>query len=217
MSANSSTYGGMFLAPTRNPFNYEKVEQTGRDLATQWLTLDEITQQLNLFGDESQDPYLEGLDLDVRMHIEDYLGLPIFPQSYRVYYGLGSLYGTPVTLDLPEVSQNGVTINSVQYWNSDSPSVLTTVSPTTYYYDATGNKIILNTMPTEMNTNRTNPIIANYTLAPSILAQYPVIKRAGLLLLTHLYNNRSATTAGALQTIPLGFDVLLRPYKPLVM
>jgi hypothetical protein len=217
MSANSSTYGGMFLAPTRNPFNYEKVEQTGRDLATQWLTLDEITQQLNLFGDESQDPYLQQVELAVRMHIEDYLGLPIFPQSYRVYYGLGSLYGTPVTLDLPEVSQNGVTINSVQYWNSDSPSVLTTVSPTTYYYDATGNKIILSTMPTEMNTNRTNPIIANYTLAPSILAQYPVIKHAGLLLFTHLYNNRSATIAGALQTIPLGFDVLLRPYKPLVM
>lgn len=217
MSANSSTYGGMFLAPTRNPFNYEKVEQTARDLATEWLTLDDITQQLNLFGDESQDSYLQTLELAVRMHIEDYLGLPIFPQSYRVYYGLGSLYGTPVTLDLPEVSQNGVTINSVQYWNSDSPSVLTTVASTTYYYDSTGNKIILTTMPTEMDTSRTNPIIANYTLGASILAQYPVIKHAGLLLLTHLYNNRSETTAGALQTIPFGVDVLLRPYKPLVM
>jgi hypothetical protein len=217
MSANSSTYGGMFLAPTRNPFNYEKVEQTGRDLTTEWLTLDEITQQINLYGDESQDPYLQKCDLATRQHVEDYLGIPIFPQSYRVYYGLGSLYGTPVTLDLPEVSQNGVTINSVQYWNSDSPSVLTTVSPSTYYYDATGNKIVLNTMPTEMDTSRTNPIIANYTLNASILAQYQVIRHAGLLLLTHLYNNRSATIAGALQTIPLGFDVLLRPYKPLVM
>ncbi|CAB4133910.1 gp6 domain containing protein [uncultured Caudovirales phage] len=217
MSANSLVYGGMYLAPTRSPFNYEKVEQTARDLATEWLTLDEITNQLNLFGDESQDGYLQGLELAVRMHIEDYLGLPIFPQSYRVYYGLDALYGTPVTLDLPEVSQNGVTINSVQYWNNAQPSVLTTVASTEYYYDATGNKVVIASLPTEMNTERTNPIIVNYTVAASILAQYPVIKQAGLLLMTHLYNNRSETTMTALQRIPFGIDMLLRPYKPLVM
>lgn len=215
MAANVN--GGALLSPTRNPFNYEKVEQTARDLATGWLTLDDITQQLNLFGDESQDSYLRELELAVRMHIEDYLGLPIFPQSYRVYYGLASLYGAPVTLDLPEVSQNGVTINSVKYWNTATPSVLTTVASTDYYYDSTGNKIIIDTLPTEMDTDRTNPIIANYTLTASILAQYPVIKHAGLLLLVHLYNNRSQTTTGTLQNIPFGVDVLLRQYKPLVM
>jgi len=36
-------------------------------------------------------------------------------------------------------------------------------------------------------------------------------------LFTHLYNNRSETTSGGLQRIPLGVDALLRPYKPLVM
>ena len=216
MAANNIS-GVVNLAPTRNPFNYDKVVQTSRDLMTAWLTLDEITQQLNLFGDESQDDYLSGLEVAVRMHIEDYLGLPIFNQSYTVYYGASALYGTPLTLDLPEVSQNGVTINSVKYYSDASPPVLTTVAANSYFYDVTGNKVILNDLPTDLNTYMTSPVVCNYTINSSILAQYPVIKQAGLLLLTHLYNNRSETTAGALQKIPFGVDVLLRQYKPLVM
>ena len=72
------------------------------------------------------------------MHMEDYLGLPIFNQSYTVYYGASALYGTPLTLDLPEVSQNGVTINSVKYYSDASPPVLTTVAANSYFYDVTG-------------------------------------------------------------------------------
>ena len=83
-------------APTRNPFNYEKTEQIGRDVSTAWLTLEEITNQLNLFGDESQNTYLSSLELAVRMAIEDFLGMSIFATSYRVWYNSASLYGTPL-------------------------------------------------------------------------------------------------------------------------
>jgi len=76
-----------FLGTSRNPFNYEKVEQVARDTVTQWLTLDEITQQLNLFQDESQDSYLNSIELATRMAIEDYLGMSIFPTTYEAYYG----------------------------------------------------------------------------------------------------------------------------------
>lgn len=212
------TYG----APTRNPFNYAKFEQINRDIATSWLTLDEITNQLNLFGDESQDAYLEGLELAVRMAIEDFLGLSIFPTSYRVYYNASSLYGTPLTLDLPEVSQgqNGnpaITIGSVKFWTDDNPPQLVTVSNTTYYYDASGNKIVLSNLPTNLNTAMTSPVFCEYTTSANPIAQYPVIKQAGLLLLTHLYNNRSETTGPIQHNIPWGVQVLLRPYKPLVM
>jgi hypothetical protein len=44
-----------------------------------------------------------------------------------------------------------------------------------------------------------------------------VIKQAALLLLTHLYNNRSNSTDGRLTDIPFGVSALLRSYKPLVM
>ena len=121
---------------TRNPFSYSKVEQLNRDVITPWLTLDEITQQLNLFNDESQDTYLSSLELATRFAIEDYLGMSIFSMTYRA----------------------------------------------------------------------ANP-----------LQTYPAIKQAGLLLLTHLYNQRSNSTEASLKSIPFGVDTLLRPYKELVM
>ena len=220
----ADTLGQVPYAATRNPFNYEKIEQIDRDLTTNWLTLDEITNQLNLFGDESQDAYLEGLELAVRMHIEDYLGMSIFPTSYRVYYNVSSIYASPVCLDLPEASykdsfnSGGVVINKVAYYNGNTPSVLVTLAKTQYYYDETGNKVILpNGTPSNISMNRTSPLMVEYTQNANFLQAYPVIKQAGLLLLTHLYNNRSETTSGGLQKIPFGIDALLKPYKPLVM
>lgn len=210
-------------APTRNPFNYEKVEQIGRDIATQWLDTESIAQQLNLFEDQSQDGYLESLELAVRQAIEDFLGMSIFPTQYRVWYNASSLYGTPLTLDLPEVSQNqtpalsGVQINAVKYWTQATPPVLVTVASNQYYYDNSGNKVVLQSLPSNLNTAMTSPVYCEYTLAANPLAQYPVIKQAGLLLFVHLYNNRSNTTEGTLNEIPFGVSTLLRPYKPLVL
>lgn len=217
------TYGGPFLAPTRNPFNYAKFEQIDRDNVTAWLTLDEITQQLNLFNDESQDSYLSGLEVATRQAIEDYLGMAIMPVTYRVYYNASSLYGVPLSLDLPEVSSgivsvsNGITIDSVGYWNDSSPSVFVTLPSSQYSYDNSGNKIILSDLPTSINTFMTSPVVAIYTVQASPLSAYPVIKQAGLMLLTHLYNNRSNTVDTPLREIPFGVAALLRPYKPLVM
>ena len=220
----SSDYLGIApnLTQNRNPFNYEKVEQIGRDFVTAWLTLDQITNQLNLFEDESQDAYLQGLEIATRMAIEDYLGMAIFPTQYRVFYGNPSVSGTAMTLDLPETTQNqqgqvGVTINSVKFWNGDVPSVLQTLASSSYQYDSTGNKIILNSMPSTISTQVSNPMVVEYTTARSPLANYPVIQQAGLLLLTHLYNNRSNSNERIMHEIPFGVAQLLRPYKPLVM
>ena len=210
-------------APTRNPFNYEKIEQIARDNTTAWLTLPEIRQQLNLFDDDSQDTYLSGLEIATRQAIEDYLGMSIFATSYRVYYNAASLYGTPLALDLPDVSQNnsipagGVTITNVKYWNDAQPPVLTVVDPATYYYDNSGNKVVLQTLPTNLNSSMTSPVSCEYVAPANPIASYEVVKHAGKLLLTHLYNNRSDTTDHASKPIPFGVATLLRSYKPLVM
>jgi len=214
---------GPYLGTVRNPFSYEKIEQTSRDVSTAWLSLDQISQQLNLVGDTSQDEYLVGLDLATRMAIEDYLGMAIFPVSYKVYYGaFNGMSGTQVMLDLPEVSQNtgvtpGTVINTVGYYTSDTVPVFNLIDPSQYYYDPTGNKVIVSGVPNEVNQFISNPIVVTYTLAANPLANYPVIQQAGLLLLTHLYNNRSDTTAGQLAKLPFGVEQLLRPYKPLVL
>lgn len=215
--------GYPFAAPSRNPFNYVKAEQIDRDVVTPWLTLDEITNQINNWGDESQDDYLKGLELAVRGAVEDFLGLSIFPVTYRVWYGSESLITSPVALDLPEVSQNqypsqsGVKIDAVGYYNNDFPATSVILSASSYQYDPSGNKVLVQNLPTDVNTSMTAPVFVEYTTAPNPLQTYPQIKQAGLLLFTHLYNNRSNTTEMNLKTIPFGFEALLRPYKPLVM
>jgi len=221
--ATVDAYGTPLGGQTRNPFNYVKAEQINRDNATPWLSLNEIRQQLNLFGDSSQDTYLQSLEVATRQAIEDYLGLSIFPLTYRVWYGTESLVASPICFDLPEVSQNsnslqaGVTINSVAFWNDSFPPTLTTIASSNYYYDSSGNKVILNSMPTSVNTVMTAPIVIQYSTVSNPIAAYPVIVQAGLLLFTHLYNNRSNTVDTPIREIPFGVATLLRNYKPLVM
>lgn len=220
---SSTLTSGSYYGLPRNPYSYEKVEQISRDTLTSWLTLEEITQQLNLFQDESQDSYLQGLELATRMAIEDYLGMSIFPITYKAYYGAtNNSMGMQTAFDLPEVSQNfnnqaGTVINSVAYYNGDNPPVLTTIASTEYFYDPTGNKVIVNAMPNDISTVMTNPIVITWQTKANPIAQYPVIKQAGLLLLTHLYNNRSNSNASVLHDIPFGVTTLLRLYKPLVL
>lgn len=223
MSFDNYQYAAPFGAQTRNPFNYAKVEQIGRDSSTAWLTLDEMTNQLNLFDDTSQDTYIASLGIATRQAIEDYLGMSIMPVTYRVWYGSESLVASPISLDLPEVSQNvtpsqpGVTINSVGYWNDAFPPVFQTITNTNYYYDASGNKVIVNNLPTDVNSVMSAPIVLEYSTVANPLGSYPVVKQAGLLLLTHLYNNRANATETKLKDIPFGVTTLLRQYKPLVM
>lgn len=215
--------GYPFAAVTRNPFNYVKVEQINRDVVTNWLTLDEITNQINNWGDESQDDFLKSLELATRGAVEDYLGMSIFSITYRVWYGTESLSASPVALDLPEVSQNqypsqaGVQIDAVGYYGTDFPANRVVLSSNSYQYDPSGNKVLVQNLPTDVNTSMTAPVFVEYTTAPNPLQTYPQIKQAALLLLTHLYNNRSNTTEMNLKSIPFGFETLLRPFKPLVM
>ena len=210
-----------FYSDQRNPYNYAKFEQVDRDVVTPWLTLDEITQQLNLFQDESQDSYLQSLELATRMAIEDYIGAAIYPTTYKVYYTNFGLYNTSVFLDLPEVAVNannkvGVTIDAVEFY-STSNTVPVLIASSNYSYDPTGNRVILNTIPNTLNQTVANPIMVTYTQNSAFLSTYPVIKQAALMLLTHLYNNRSNTTDGRLHEVPFGVATLLRPYKPLIM
>lgn len=209
-----------FFGTQRNPFNYVKIEQINRDIQTNWLTLDEISQQLNLVDDQSQDAYLESLELATRMAIEDYLGMTVFSTQWRVYYGNVGNFGTAVYLDLPEVSTGykgavSNTINSVAYYNDSN--ALTVLSPQYYVYDNTGNRLIITSIPDTLSQYVANPIVVTYTTSADFIAQYPVIKQAGLLMLTHLYNNRSNSTDGRMFELPWGVERLLRPYKPLVM
>jgi len=212
-----------FYSNGRNPYNYARFEQISRDVATPWLTLEEITQQLNLFDDESQDSYLSSLELATRMTIEDILGMAIFSTQWNVYYANFGMYDSTLYLDLPVsgVDVTGypaVTINNVRYYGSSNTSPIT-ISNADYSYDPTGSRVILNVALNALNQQVANPIVVTFTQNANPIATYPVIKQAGLMLLTHLYNTRSTVgdSTAMKAEIPFGVHALLRPYKPLVM
>lgn len=201
---------------SRSPFNCVKSVQTSRDISSAWLTAAQIANHLNLFEDESQDDYLAGLDLAVRQAIEDYLGMPVFSATYLAYYGPEVANDSPMVLDLPATSQSGITIQSLSYYNSAFPAALTAIPSGQYYYDPSGDRVVISALPT-LGTGVAAPLVLAFTTLASPLANYPAVKHAGLLLLTHLYNQRSNTSATVLREIPFGVSALLRPYKPLVM
>jgi hypothetical protein len=109
-----------------------------------------------------------------------------------------------------------VTVNKVQFYGA-SNTVPVLVASADYSYDPTGNRVILNTQLNEISQEVANPIVVTYSQNAAFIAQYPVIKQAGLMMLTHLYNNRSNTSEKPLREVPFGVAALLRPYKPLVM
>jgi hypothetical protein len=91
---------------------------------------------------------------------------------------------------------------------------------TDYYYDPTGSRVVVTEgMPSPLAQNIANPVEVLFTVEANNYSTYPAIKQAGLLLLTHYYNQRSAASESANKSaiIPFGVDVLLRPYKTLVM
>lgn len=214
------SYGGLFLGGGAQPYNWSSVVPGARDFTTPWLSIEEIRDQLNLFGDTSQDNYLLDLDLAVRWHIEDYLGQAIFAQTYDVYYAAQVLNAGLPVLDIPPTNPTNVSIDSVSYYNDSDVPQLVTLPSSSYVFDPSGSKIYFTTaVPTDVNTKATAPVRVSYTQSATPLANYPVIKHAGRLLLAHWYDNRTEVgdSVAMKASIPFGFKTLLAPYKPLVM
>lgn len=213
------TYGGLFLGGNSHPYNWEKIVPGDRDFTSLWIPIDEIRDQLNLFDDTSQDAYLDQLDLTARWFIEDYLGQSIFRQTFNVYYKADVLNSALISLDIPPTDNRGVSVASISYYNDSDTPRLVALSPTDYYLDPTGIKVVITNAPSNVNPNMTAPIVVNVVQDATPIADYPPIKHAGKLLITHWYNSRSEVgdTTSMKASIPFGLKALLTPYKPLVI
>ena len=211
------TYGGLFSSSDTQPYNWLRYEETDRDVTSQWLSDDEITQTLNLYGDTSQEALLLNLDLAARMFVEEFLGRAIYGRSFTAYYKALVFQAPYSSLDIPS-SRLDTSIDSVQYFNTASPPVQVTLASSAYSYDYTGQKVILyQNLAGSINSYYTAPVQCNFTLANDPIASYPNVRRAGLLYLTHLYNNRADTTEKTLNYIPAGIHHLLLPYQELII
>ena len=211
---DNTVYGGLYLASNRQPFNWYSLQELERDLITEWLPIETVRDHLNLYGDTSQDAILEQYELATRQYIEDYLGKSIFSKSYQTNYGL-QVFQDPITaLDIPNAYQN-VSINQVSYW--DENGVFQIIPATSFTFDDIGAKVIIKSIGTTVDPNRTAPISVQFSVDANPIATYATVKQAGLLLLTHFYNNRSMTSEKALTQLPYAFETLLRPYRAIIL
>jgi uncharacterized phiE125 gp8 family phage protein len=207
-------YGGLYLASNRQPFNFYSIRELERDLTTEWLDIDTIRSHLNLYGDTSQDDLIASYELATRQFIEDYLGKSIFTKSYQTNYGLNVFQDPYTALDLPNAYE-AVTVNLVQFYNQNG--ALQTLPASSWTFDDVGQKVVIQSFGTSVDTTRTAPISVVFSVDANLVASYATVKQAGLLLLTHWYNNRSMTSELKFQQLPFAFDALLRPYKELIM
>ena len=211
---DNTVYGGLYLASNRQPFNWYSLRELERDLTTTWLDITIIRAHLNLYSDVSQDALLDEYELAARQYIEDYLGKSIFSKAYQTNYGL-NVFQDPITaLDLPNAYQE-VTINQVAFW--DQNGVQQIVPTANFTYDDIGSKVVIQSFGTSVDPNRTAPISVQFTVDVNPIATYATVRQAGLLLLTHFYNNRSMTGEKAMTQLPFAFDTLLRPYREIVL
>ena len=100
---DSLTFGGLALISNqKTPYNWAKILPTSRDVDTEWIDLQNVRNQLNLFDDTSQDDYLRLLEATSRFHIEDYLGYSLAANSiWAVYYNTDVTQGPVIRLDVP--------------------------------------------------------------------------------------------------------------------
>lgn len=215
MSVDALTMA-QFLGDNRNPQNYAFIEQTGRG-NTSILSAEELRNQLNLFGDTSQDTYISSVGIAATQYVSDYLGFPLCVTSYKAYYPQQIAVGSLAYLDIPNWTQTGggppqEFALTVSYMDANNVSQ----SFTNFTYDQSGKRIILQSIPT-VSTTVAYPWTVSVTMQANFLATVEVVKQAVKLVATHLYNNRSATTEASLKELPIGVAQLLRPFKPLVM
>lgn len=214
-------YGALSLGGVNaTPYNWAKLINTSRDTTSEWIPLDELRDQLNIYGDTSQDAYIQQLELAARFYIEDYLGKPIFQQTYTLYYSNNVIVQPTVQLDVPQSDTHTLTITEVGFYNQTTPVPdVEILDPSAYYLDPTGSKIVLTSIASEISTTITNPVYAKIRIEEDVVSTYPTVIHAGKLLVVHLYNNRDTIgdTVGEKAEIPFGIKTLLRPYKDLVM
>lgn len=204
-----------FQDKINTPYNWRYIAPAGRDVTSSVVTIQQIRDQVMVGTDTSFDSYLLALAATARMRIEEHLGRPLSSEIINVYYGSDVVGGDFTALDLPvkSLQPQSITNISVQYYN-DSDALID-VPATQFFLDLGSQRVVLRNWSPALSNFIPAPIVVTYTAAPDILATYPTVKQAALLLITHWWNNRSDTgeTVGEKASIPHGAYDLLSAYR----
>lgn len=176
--------------------------------ATEPLTYAEVKAFLRL-NDDSEQTFVTTLITIARQIVEGQTWRPLISQSWALQFDASEL-----NLFISNVNKAPIiSIDSVTYY--DLNNSLQTLSPTLYETDIYGNpaRVRLKSIPTVYD--RMGALIVNFTCGYTNAAAVPqAIKQAMLLIIGHLYENRSDVLTGTqINEMPLASRYLLEPYR----
>ena len=156
------------------------------------------------------DGYVSTLITAARAHVEEKLRRSIMAQTWELVL---PAFSTDV-IELPWGKL--VSVTSVKYL--DANAVEQTFSSSSYYVDTdtvNGRVILDSDLSWPETTTRWNAVVIRYVVGwPSPVEVPAPIKQAMLLLVSHMYENRSPEIVGTIVS-PVNFavDALLNPYR----
>jgi len=173
------------------------------------VTLDDVRDHLQLYGDESYDAYLEALIFSAQEVVSGILGEPVDTT------GIQAWYGNYENIELPHQYIVNNAITSVQFYDTDE--VLQTVADTIYFVDFSRRfpRVILRQnqqWPQGMSTAREFPVIVNYSAAISPQAGAD-LEHAILMICEDLFSNRASASDKPSTKVYLTAEQLLKRYR----
>lgn len=179
-----------------------------------FLSVADARLQLNLFGDTSQDDYLQMMCSVAQEQVEDYIGQYLQTTTTQNYYRYFDESGLII-------SQPNISCVTVKYWNENDD--LITIDPSIYFVDTTIHPVLVKPRKNQnfpatngLSETRVNPIQITYE---SILfgadsnMDIERVRQAMMLILTHWYNDRSNNDKDFKPEIEYGFLRLLNKYR----
>lgn len=176
--------------------------------ATEPLTYAEVKAFLRL-NDDSEQTFVTTLITIARQIVEGQTWRPLISQSWALQFDKSEL-----TLFISNINKAPIiSIDTVSYYDTDN--VLQTLSPTLYETDIYGNpaRFRLKSIPSVYD--RMGALIVNFVCGYTNAAAVPqAIKQAMLLIIGHLYENRSDVLTGTqINEMPLASRYLLEPFR----
>jgi uncharacterized phiE125 gp8 family phage protein len=176
--------------------------------ATEPLTYSEVKAFLRL-NDDSEQTFVTTLITIARQIVEGQTWRPLISQSWALQFDASEL-----NLFISNINKAPIiSIDSVTYY--DVNNALQTLSPTLYETDIYGNpaRFRLKSIPSVYD--RMGALIVNFVCGYTNAAAVPqAIKQAMLLIIGHLYENRSDVLTGTqINEMPLASRYLLEPYR----
>jgi uncharacterized phiE125 gp8 family phage protein len=174
------------------------------------ITTTEAKKHLEV-GHSDDDTFIDTLVLSVASYMDGYSGVLGQAMVSQVWEETFAAFSSPLRLTLGPV----ITVDSIQYWDSDNATQTLASSQYYLFRDALGPYVKLHSGNSWPSTySRDDAITVTTTCGFGGASDVPdALKAAALLLVGHLYFNRDQVISEESYDLVMGFHDLIAPFR----